>query len=56
MLVGSVVESVGSVPEVVELQRNAEVLFLHRGDGGLKVVALLAAHPELFSWSRTARP
>ena len=36
-----------SVPEVLELQGDAEVLVLAGGDDRLEVVALLAGHPEL---------
>jgi len=37
----------GSVPEVVELQRDTEILRLARSDDRLQVVALLPAHPQL---------
>ena len=36
-----------SVPEVLELQGQAEVLFPQPGDHGLEVVALLARHAHL---------
>ena len=37
------------VPEVPELERDAEVVLLERGDHGLEVVALLAGDPELLA-------
>ena len=43
----SAVPSGGSVPEVVELQGDTEVLFLAGADDLLKVVALLAGDPQL---------
>ena len=41
------VNAEGSVAEVRELQRDAEVVVAHRLDRGLQVVALLAADAEL---------
>ena len=38
-----------SVPEVRELQRDAEVVFLQRGDHGLEVVTLLARDADLLA-------
>jgi hypothetical protein len=36
-----------SIPEVLELQRYAEVRFAQKGNHGLQVVTLLACHPDL---------
>src|SRR6266545_4701836 len=38
-----------SVAEVGELQRDAEVVLLERGDDRLEVVALLARHADLIT-------